>query len=141
MTTNPLELLMQVANGHTVYDGATRRVVINKHTWESIQTWANPRRSFDYEPPNNEINTAVSGLRNAYVNTPISRDMLFGACVSLTWATNACDDENYDLASAVAGVEATLDSEDITLNELWTRLAGDLTRQWERSLPLPEWWM
>lgn len=75
------------------------------------------------------------------VNTPMDTNMLFGACVALMWATNVCDDENYDLASAVAGVEATLDSEDITLNELWTRLAGDLTRLWERSLPLPEWWM
>lgn len=78
---------------------------------------------------------------NTSMNTPMSTDMVFGACVALMWATNTCDDEQYDLASAVAGVEATLDSEDITLTELWTRLAGDLTRRWERSLPLPEWWL
>lgn len=76
---------------------------------------------------------------NASVNTPMDTNMLFGACVALMWATNVCDDENYDLASAVAGVEATLDGDDIALNLLWMRLAGDVVRGWEHSLPLPEW--
>jgi hypothetical protein len=56
----------------------------------------------------------------------VKRDTLEGVCVGLMWATNVHDDPEYDLASAMAGVDAILTHENVTLVELAVRLMRDV---------------